>query len=51
MDDYSMQNMEFLLFDFSEKFEGIDGILGMDFFSKHLIYLDFKERKALIGPS
>ncbi len=46
-----LQNIEFLLFDFGEKFEDIDGILGMDFFSKHLIYLDFKGRQALIGPS
>ncbi len=32
-----------------EKFEDIDGILGMDFCKKHVIYLDFKEKKALIG--
>lgn len=28
-----------------------DGILGIDFFLKHAIFLDFKNQKAYIGPS
>ncbi|HUD01820.1 MAG TPA: hypothetical protein VMR37_05800 [Rhabdochlamydiaceae bacterium] len=42
--------MDFYAYEFSEKFEGVDGVLGMDFCKKHVIYLDFKENKALIGP-
>ena len=49
--DYSIGDMEFHLLDFAEQFDEIDGIIGMDFLSKHIIYLDFKAEKALIGPS
>lgn len=37
-------------YDFSDKFAEFDGVLGMDFCSKHVIYLDFNEKKALISP-
>lgn len=28
-----------------------DGLLGLDFLKKHAIYIDFKNKKAFIGPS
>jgi hypothetical protein len=37
-------------YDFSDKFAEFDGVLGMDFCRKHVIYLDFNEKKALISP-
>lgn len=37
-------------YDFSEKFAEFDGVLGMDFCRKHVIYLDFNEKKAFIRP-
>jgi hypothetical protein len=38
-------------YDVPDKFEDVDGFLGMDFCKKHVIYLDFTENKALIGPA
>jgi hypothetical protein len=46
---YIIPQMELLRFPFVNQLQDIDGILGMDFFSKHLVYLDFKQRVALIG--
>lgn len=47
--DFGALDLHF--YDFSDKFTDIDGILGMDFCQKHVIYLDFKGKRALIGPS
>lgn len=41
--------MDLYLFHFSEKV-GVDGILGMDFFRKHAVFLDVKNQKLFIGP-
>lgn len=41
--------MDLYLFRFSEKL-GVDGILGMDFFRNHAIFLDVKNQKLFIGP-
>lgn len=38
-------------FEFSDQFENIDGILGMDFFQENIVFLDFDEHKAWVGPS
>lgn len=40
----------FILFEFQKPFDQIDGILGMDFFQKHPICLDFPNSKAYISP-
>jgi hypothetical protein len=50
MGGHDFGEMDLLFFDFSDKFDHIDGCLGMDFCKKHVIYLDFKEKKALISP-
>jgi len=39
--------MEFYLYKLPEDFK-VDGILGLDFFQKHAIYLDFKNNRAFI---
>jgi len=39
----------FVLFDFTDRFE-VDGILGVDFFKKHAICLDFHNQIAYIQP-
>jgi hypothetical protein len=44
-------NQKFWLLDVHTLFGDIDGILGVDFFKKYPIYLDFENRKAYIGPS
>lgn len=49
--DHDFGQMDLLFCNFSDKFEDIDGFLGMDFCKKHVIYLDFKEHKAFIGPA
>lgn len=41
----------FLLFPFASDLEKIDGTLGMDFFKKHRVYLDFANRVAYFGKS
>ncbi len=51
MGSHDFGEMDLLCYDFSNKLENIDGFLGMDFCKKHVIYLDFKEQKALIGPA
>ncbi len=42
--------IDLFAYDFSDKFAEFDGVLGMDFCRKHVIYLDFNEKKALISP-
>lgn len=42
--------IEFYVFEIPQAFK-IDGILGLDFFYKHAIYLDFKNNRAFIGPT
>jgi predicted aspartyl protease len=49
--NYFLGKMDFHLIDFGPPFDEIDGIIGMDFFSKNIVYLNFKEEKALLGPS
>jgi len=49
--NHDFGGMELHFYDIPDKFDDIDGILGMDFCRKHVIYLDFKEKKAFIGPS
>lgn len=39
----------FLIFPFSPEFTEIDGVLGMDFFKKHVVHLDFANRVAHFG--
>lgn len=41
---------ELAVYAFSSKFSEFDGILGRDFFLKHAVCLDFKNKTALIGP-
>jgi len=43
-------NCEFLLFEFSDFFKEFDGVLGLEFFKKHAICLDFHNRVAYIQP-
>lgn len=50
MGDHDFGQMDLLFYDFADEFKDIDGFLGMDFCKKHVIYLDFKENKAFIGP-
>ena len=44
-------DMKMYLYELSPKFENIDGILGMDFFKKYVIFIDCDERQLWIGPS
>jgi hypothetical protein len=41
----------FYLFDINPMLNEIDGILGMDFLMRHLIYIDYKNKVAYIGDS
>lgn len=41
----------FRLVSFPSHVKEYDGILGMDFFKKHIIFFDFKENKVYIGPN
>jgi len=43
-------NCEFLLYEFTEYLTAIDGILGIEFFKKHTICLDFHNHVAYIQP-
>lgn len=49
VEDACLGAMDLYLFRFSEKL-GVDGILGMDFFRNHAIFLDVKNQKLFIGP-
>jgi hypothetical protein len=40
----------FFLYEFTSKLD-VDGIMSVQFFEKNGIYLDFKNHRALIGPS
>ncbi len=42
---------ELYLLDISQAFDGMDGLLGMDFLKEHLIYLDFAKSTAYVGKS
>ena len=41
---------ELFLFSLNKNLE-FDGVLGIEFFYKHVVYLDFVNNKALIGPT
>ena len=43
-------NCEFLLYEFSDLIKEFEGVLGMDFFKKHAICLDFHNKVAYIQP-
>ena len=40
----------FYVIQFGERWSHIDGILGLDFFKRHAIYLDFSNQLAYIHP-
>jgi hypothetical protein len=42
-------SMDFVVFPINEELGEFDGILGMDFIRKHVLYFDFKKKTALIG--
>ncbi len=48
--DTNFGNFPFFLYDFTAMLD-VDGILGIQFFEKNGIYLDFENKKALIGPA
>ena len=43
--------VKFGLFEIPAFFGNLDGILGMDFFNEHVVYLDFEKKIAHIGRS
>lgn len=47
--NYGEQN--FYPFEFSDFWDGIDGVIGMDFLKAHIFYLDFKNQLIYIGDS
>lgn len=46
--DIDFGKKEFFLFEFTSILNDVDGILGVDFFKHHIIYLDYKNKKVLI---
>ncbi len=50
IDDLDLGKTPLYLIDFSDKLD-FDGILGIDFFMKYAIYIDFVKKKAMIIPS
>ena len=42
---------QFFLFEMSPRFKNIDGILGMDFFKTHILYIDFKSSNIHVGKA
>lgn len=46
----SLGNYPFFLFDCPPLYDNIDGVLGIQFFECNDIYLDFKNKCAIIGP-
>lgn len=47
---HNFGEQDLYLIELADKWEGIDGILGMDFLMNHIVYLDLRARKAWIGP-
>lgn len=41
--------MDFVVFPINQELGDFDGILGMDFIKKHVLYFDFKAKTALVG--
>lgn len=44
-------DIDFFLFEMDSLFDGIDGIIGMDFLKEHAVYLDFEKKIAHIAKS
>ena len=49
IDGINFGSRELYLLDITQAFDGIDGILGMDFLKEHPVYLDFAKHTAYIG--
>jgi hypothetical protein len=43
--------IDFYLFELTPNFDEIDGILGMDFLNKHIIYIDYKNKFVYIDKN
>ena len=43
--------VDFLLYELAPIFERLDGVIGMDFMMKHVVYLDFGKKMAYIGKA
>lgn len=43
--------IDFLLYELAPIFEGLDGVIGMDFMMKHVVYLDFDKKIAYIAKA
>jgi hypothetical protein len=48
--DHDFGSWRFRLFPMSDAIDYFDGVLGMDFFERHAIYLDFQNNMAYISP-
>jgi hypothetical protein len=48
--DTNFGNQQFILLEFGKPMESIDGLLGIDFFYKHPMYLDFPNGKVYLQP-
>lgn len=47
---YNFGKKDIYLYDFPEEAVNIDGVLGLDFFKEHVVYLDFNNKTAFIKP-
>jgi hypothetical protein len=48
--DTNFGNQQFILLECGKPMESIDGVLGIDFFYKHPMYLDFPNSKVYLQP-
>ncbi|MGE5196268.1 MAG: hypothetical protein ACM3JI_02935 [Anaerolineae bacterium] len=44
-------NKDLFLYDITSELNEIDGVLGMDFLKKHVVYIDYKNKVLYIGDS